>query len=479
LPNKTRAEVIEMSAVKQKPNVKVVQISNDLLDLAFERAVETLKMARAWMCRRRSPYPYFAPLVSLFRFVKVIGCDTIAVDKWARIYFNPFFVLSFHNKFPEEITENSLRQFLNSYDSGDYPYPILVEILRHEVEHLFRQHFRRADLLGLSSPDELEKWNVAGDLEINQHIHFPPLQPLMMTPEKLGLPDGLSAEEYYFKIPDQVLKRQGTGGGTIIQVSGHNYPTLPDRLDEGGSGAGVPKDYELDPNDPESRGASEAQLTSRLEETARQIKEHAKNRGTVPADLIELAEKILNPKLNWRQILAHLVRKARTNAARGKEDYTFLQPNRRDEAYRPFIIPAMVQYENNAIAAILDTSGSMSMSEIERAMGEILGIARQGNIKVDVYMCDAAVHKIVRDVKTFSQIREVVGRGGTDMVEGINRALQERRRRRYHAIVVLTDGYSPFPQDPTPVPLIICLVGKNHEDKNKMPKWAKVVEVTE
>jgi predicted metal-dependent peptidase len=354
-----------------------------------------------------------------------------------------------------------------------------VEILRHEVEHLFRQHFRRADLLGLSSPDELEKWNVAGDLEINQHIHFPPLQPLMMTPEKLGLPDGLSAEEYYFKIPDQVLKRQGTGGGTIIQVSGHNYPTLPDRLDEGGSGAGVPKDYELDPNDPESRGASEAQLTSRLEETARQIKEHAKNRGTVPADLIELAEKILNPKLNWRQILAQLVRKARTNAARGKEDYTFLQPNRRDEAYRPFIIPAMVQYENNAIAAILDTSGSMSMSEIERAMGEILGIARQGNIKVDVYMCDAAVHKIVRDVKTFSQIREVVGRGGTDMVEGINRALQERRRRRYHAIVVLTDGYSPFPQDPTPVPLIICLVGKNHEDKNKMPKWAKVVEVTE
>jgi predicted metal-dependent peptidase len=63
------------------------------------------------------------------------------------------------------------------------------------------------------------------------------------------------------------------------------------------------------------------------------------------------------------------------------------------------------------------------------------------------------------------------------MVEGINRALQERRRRRYNAVVVLTDGYSPFPQDPTPIPLIICLVGKNHESKDKMPKWAKVVEV--
>jgi predicted metal-dependent peptidase len=136
-----------------------------------------------------------------------------------------------------------------------------------------------------------------------------------------------------------------------------------------------------------------------------------------------------------------------------------------------------VKYESDAIAAILDTSGSMSMTEIERALAEILGIARQGNIKVDVYMCDAAVHKIVRDVKTFSQIKEVVGRGGTDMVEGINRALQERRRRRYNAVVVLTDGYSPFPQDPTPIPLIICLVGKNHESKDKMPKWAKVVEV--
>jgi hypothetical protein len=133
-----------MSAVRQKPEVNVVQISEDLLDSAFERATETLKMARAWLCRRRSPYPYFAPLVSLLRFVKVIGCDTVAIDKWARIYFNPFFVLSFHPKFPKDINESSLRQFLDAYDVSDYPISVLVEILRHEVEHLFRQHFRRA-----------------------------------------------------------------------------------------------------------------------------------------------------------------------------------------------------------------------------------------------------------------------------------------------------------------------------------------------
>jgi predicted metal-dependent peptidase len=216
-----------------------------------------------------------------------------------------------------------------------------------------------------------------------------------------------------------------------------------------------------------------------MEETARQIKEHIKNRGTVPADLVEIAEQILNPKINWRQLLAHLIRKSRTNAARGKEDYTFLYPNRRGEAYHPFVIPSMVQYDANAVAAVLDTSGSMSMAEIERALAEILGITRQANIKVDVYMCDAAVHKIVHDVKTFNQIKEVVGRGGTDMVEGINRALQERRRRRYSAIVVLTDGYSPFPQDPTPIPLIICLIGEKHESKDKMPQWAKVVEVAD
>jgi predicted metal-dependent peptidase len=473
-------EVIEMSVAKQEPGVNVVQISNEVLDLAFEKALETLKIARAWMCRRRSPYPYFAPLVSLLRFVKVVGCDTVAVDKWARVYFSPFFVLSFHPKFPKDISENSLRQFLTTYDVSDYPINVLVEILRHEVEHLFRQHFRRADLLGLQNGDELEKWNIAGDLEINQHIHCPQLEPLIFAPKKLGLPDGLSAEEYYQKIPDQLIQiLKQLRGGTVIQVGGHRYPTLPNRLDEGGSGAGVPKGYELDPNDPQNRGASEAQVNSRMEETARQIKEYAKNRGTVPSDLVEIAERILNPKLNWRQILAHLIRKARTNAARGKEDYTFLQPNRRDEAYRPFIIPSMVQYESDAIATILDTSGSMSMAEIERALAEILGIARQGNIKVDVYMCDAAVHKIVRDVKSFSQVKEIVGRGGTDMVEGINRALRERRRRRYHAVVVLTDGYSPFPQDPTPIPLIICLVGKNHESKDKMPKWAKVVEVEE
>jgi predicted metal-dependent peptidase len=473
-----------MPAKKQNLTVKV---SSEVLDLAFEKALEILKMARVWVCRPLSPYPYFAPLASLLKFVKVIGCDTVAVDKWGRIYFNPFFVLSFHPKFPKgkEFSENSLRQFLATCDVSDYPINVLVEILRHEIEHLFRQHFRRAELLGLNSPDEREKWNIAADLEINQHIHCPQLQPIMCLPEKFGLPDGLSAEEYYLKLPDQPpsFGRSGSGGNgngdgeVVIEVEGHNYPVLPQRLDEGGSGAGVPKDYELDPNDPQQRGASEAQVRARIEESARQIKEHAKNRGTVPADLVDIAEKILKPKINWRQILAHLIRKARTNAIRGKEDYTFLQPNRRNEAYYPFTIPSMVQYDADAVATVLDTSGSMSTADLERALAEILGIARQGNIKVDVYMCDAAVHRIVRDVKSFSQVREIVGRGGTDMVEGINRALQERRRRRYHAIVVLTDGYSPFPQDPTPIPLIICLVGKNHEDRGKMPSWAKVVEV--
>jgi predicted metal-dependent peptidase len=473
-----------MPAKKQNLTVKV---SREVLDLAFDKALETLKMARAWLCRPLSPHPYFAPIASLLKFVRVIGCDTIAVDKWARIYFNPFFVLSFHPKFPKDTSEKSLRQFLDAYDVGDYPINVLVEILRHEIEHLFRQHHSRAELLGLNSPDEQEKWNIAADLEINQHIYCPQLQPIMCLPEKLGLPSGLSAEEYYLKLSDQPPSSgRGESGGNgnengevVIEAEEHNYPVLPQRLDEGGSGAGVPRNYELDPNDndPQNKGASEAQVRARIEESARQIKEHAKNRGTVPSDLVEIAEKILNPKINWRQILAHLIRRTRTNAIRGKEDYTFLQPNRRDEAYYPFTIPSMVQHDANAVAAVLDTSGSMSTAEIERALSEILGIARQGNIKVDVYMCDAAVHRIVRDVKSFSQVREIVGRGGTDMVEGINRALQERRRRRYHAVVVLTDGYSPFPQDPTPIPLVICLVGKNHEDKGKMPTWAKVVEV--
>jgi predicted metal-dependent peptidase len=470
----------------KKPDIKVVEISDEMLDLAFDKALEVLRAARAWGFRtsQLARYPYYAPLAGLLRFVKVIGCDTVSVDKWGRIYFNPFFVLSFHPKFPKVITTESLKQFLESDVISDYPINLLVEILRHEIEHLFRRHFVRAPMMGVT-PENHEKWNIAADLEINQHLDltpYPQLVELIFLPKKLGLPEGLSAEEYYLRIPESFMQqwKQGKGsGGTVILVRGHKYPTLPQQLDEGGSGAGTPKDYELDPQDKDQPGASEAQIRARMEETARQIKEHAKNRGTVPADLVEIAEQILNPKINWRQLLAHLIRKSRTNAARGKEDYTFLYPNRRGEAYHPFVIPSMVQYDANAVAAVLDTSGSMSMAEIERALAEILGITRQANIKVDVYMCDAAVHKIVHDVKTFNQIKEVVGRGGTDMVEGINRALQERRRRRYSAIVVLTDGYSPFPEDPTPIPLIICLVGKNHESKDKMPSWAKVVEVAD
>jgi len=466
----------------EKPEVKVVSISDEVLDMAFEKAIETIRIARAWICRSagKSPYPYLAPLAGLLKPVKVIGCDTMAVDKWARLYFNPFFVLFFHKRFPAEITEESLREFLSSYDISDYPINILVEILRHEVEHLFRRHFARAEAFGIPEEESMRKrWNIAADLEINQYINCPPLVSLMFLPEKFSLPTGLSAEEYYTKLPEnleQLLQKEGSGKGVVILAQGHKYPTIADSFDEGGSGAGLPKEYELPPDDKENPGASEAQVQARIEETARQIKEHAKTRGTVPGNLLEVAEQILNPKVNWRKVLAQLIRKAKTAASIGREDYTFKLPNRKSEAYDPFIMPSMVDYTPQDIAVVLDTSGSISKEDYERAVSETLAIARQCNISVDAFLCDAAVHRVIRKVKNFSQLREIVGRGGTNMIEGINRALAERPRK-YTAIVVMTDGYSPFPQDPTPIPLIICLVGKNHERKEAMPSWAKVVEV--
>jgi predicted metal-dependent peptidase len=82
---------------------------------------------------------------------------------------------------------------------------------------------------------------------------------------------------------------------------------------------------------------------------------------------------------------------------------------------------------------------------------------------------DAAVHHVERLFRP-DQIKALYGGGGTDMGVGLERALADG----HDLIVVLTDGYTPWPGSP---PRARVVVGLFHEDEAPPlpPTWAKVV----
>lgn len=102
-----------------------------------------------------------------------------------------------------------------------------------------------------------------------------------------------------------------------------------------------------------------------------------------------------------------------------------------------------------------------------------VGVRSQG---VRVLSCDAAVHSIKR-VSSARQV-ELAGGGGTNMGAGIEEAV--RARPKPGVVVVLTDGYTPWPAEaPKGVHVVVGLIGGGgpHPPPPAPPPWARAVRI--
>ena len=158
--------------------------------------------------------------------------------------------------------------------------PEAGSVLIHEVHHLLRDHSGRAELLDQTSFDR-RRFNVAGDIEINDDLTDLELPEGGCTPDGFGVPGGDLAEGYYAML--------ATSEG----------PLLPDC----GSGAdGCRRAWEIGPAD-DAIGAAEGALIR--DQTARTIRSSP---GNVPGGLVRWARSVLTPTVDWRRALRGLVR---------------------------------------------------------------------------------------------------------------------------------------------------------------------------
>ena len=166
------------------------------------------------------------------------------------------------------------------------------------------------------------------------------------------------------------------------------------------------------------------------------VEQAARQAGKMGGALGRMIDQILNPKLNWRELLAQQIQSV------FKSDYTFNRCSRKGQDSGIWL-PAMDFDETIDITIAFDMSGSIGQQPANEMISETIAIMGQyTNFKVTVMCFDTSVYNVQtfseHDMDNFLEY-EVVGGGGTDFDCVFNYMKDEGIEPK--KLVMFTDGY--------------------------------------
>ena len=295
----------------------------------------------------------------------------------------------------------------------------LVGVILHENLHkVYQHHWLWKELWKESA----QLANMAADYVINFEI----VDLSRQFPDFVQLPSmGLYDEKYRGMDTKQVfelLKKNGAGGsGGSSSGDGegfdvHDFEDLPPEVQE--------------------------EVRKEIEQAVRQGQLLAgKQGGNVSRSLEDLTK----PKIDWREQLREFMSEVST----GKDDSTWRRPNRRWIA-QDMYMPSSISETMGTLVVGIDTSGSISGELVSRFLSEVVGIC--DNVRPEaLHILDVDAKVAKHRVFTQDQLHQVAnidrlhGGGGTDMREIFNYV--DKNNLKPEAVVVLTDGYTPFPHE--------------------------------
>jgi predicted metal-dependent peptidase len=381
---------------------------------------------------------------ALFALVPVASTrvDRLAVDERWRLYVNPDWLAT----------------------AG---VPEIGAELAHVTWHLLRDHATRARDLRVD-PATARSWSQAADATVAETLLSDGLRPgALPVPGGLGLPVGRSAEEYFAMLSR--LPAEPSAG-----VAAPRLPEQPGPPDGCGSGCdGLPRSHELPP-DADAGGLDGEEGREIRRRVAIAYRAHVTTTGTKPGDAWRWTTEVLEPRIAWEQVLSGAVRRA-VGWVQGRTDPTYGRPSRRSGSVRDVVLPGL-RRPLPRVAMVVDTSGSVDDGLLARARGEVDGALRSVGVRgeaVTVLSCDAVVHTVDR-VRRARDLR-LAGGGGTDLRLGLAEA--GALRPRPDLVVVLTDGYTPWPLTPPPgAAVVVALLGRDAGELPPTPEWATRVE---
>ena len=165
--------------------------------------------------------------------------------------------------------------------------------------------------------------------------------------------------------------------------------------------------------------------------------------GKMPGSLERFINEVLNPQVPWQDYL----REYMTKVTKADESW-----NKRNRRFSDVYLPTRHSERMGEIAVIGDTSGSIGHHELNKVGAEIRGIADDCNPeRVRVIWADTKVasEQVFEDGEAL--LFQPTGGGGTDMRVPLDHVEQYNPE----VVVLITDGYTPWPTEEPPYPLIV------------------------
>ena len=290
-------------------------------------------------------------------------------------------------------------------------------LLKHELLHIAFGH-----LTSFGSFTDKKLANVAMDMEINQYIDtdWLPKGGIMIEDyEDLNLDEKAGCRYYYKKL--QELQQEKDKNGTC-----GNEPM--DKLLDDIANGDVPDHSTWEEFDDLSE-AEKKLIDKQLQKVLSDAKEQTvKKRGRIPGEIegVITIEEIVAPKFDWRGYMRRFT---------GISTKVFTKKIRRKENRKFPESPGLKLKMKQHMLLGIDTSGSVSDSELQEFMSEINHIYKAG-VDVTIIQCDTDIRAIESYKGKFEL--NVLGRGGTEFDPVLN--YYNENQKKYTSLVYFTDG---------------------------------------
>ena len=328
--------------------------------------------------------------------------------------------------------------------------PELCFVIAHEAGHKMYRHLTTWKKLHDEDP---QLANIACDYVINLMLReLDPHETVIAMPvyrdgpnkgKPMGMYDlrfkGMNSKQVFDILKEE--RKSGGGGG------------------EGQGGDGI-DDHDWDGAE-QMTEEEKRELAREIDQAIRQgLMAHNKQVGEGAGGLDRELQELLEPKVNWREVLREYVK----SMCHSKDASSWRRVNRRFLSTGVYM-PSMIGEKVGHLVVAIDTSGSIGQDELSEFLSEVKGIAEEVSPEiVDLIYWDSevAAHETYTESEVANIVSSTKPRGGGGTSPSCVSDYLKKEQIMPQCVIVLTDGFvgNDWGNDWT-APVMWAIVGGN------------------